>query len=96
MFLYIIQVYFNAKIGKFTKKRVILREKQENIGEYIEVEKNLLEVFNGFNIHIGCIATGDKFIVNNEEKKNLKVSDLLAKFEEASGGEFANDRMMLS
>ena len=31
-----------------------------------------------------------------ETKKNLKVSDLLVKFEEASGGEFANDRMMLS
>lgn len=34
--------------------------------------------------------------VAGEEKKNLKVADLLAKFEEASGGEFANDRMMLS
>jgi len=34
--------------------------------------------------------------VSGEEKKNLKVSDLLAKFEEASGGEFANDRMMLA
>ena len=33
--------------------------------------------------------------VSGEEKKNLHVSDLLAKFEEASGGEFANDRMML-
>ncbi len=34
--------------------------------------------------------------VLGEEKKNLKVADLLAKFEEVSGGEFANDRMMLS
>lgn len=34
--------------------------------------------------------------VKGEEKKNLKVSDLLAKFESASGGEFANDRMMLA
>lgn len=34
--------------------------------------------------------------VSGEEKKKLKVSDLLAKFEEVSGGEFANDRMMLS
>lgn len=33
--------------------------------------------------------------VRGEEKKNLHVSDLLAKFEEVSGGEFANDRMML-
>ena len=34
--------------------------------------------------------------VSGEEKKNLKVADLLAKFEEVSGGEFENDRMMLS
>ena len=34
--------------------------------------------------------------VAGEAKKKLHVSDLLAKFEEASGGEFANDRMMLA
>ena len=34
--------------------------------------------------------------VSGEEKKNLKVADLLRKFEEVSGGEFANDRMMLA
>lgn len=34
--------------------------------------------------------------VCGEEKKQLKVADLLKKFEEASGGEFANDRMMLA
>lgn len=34
--------------------------------------------------------------VSGEEKKKLKVADLLAKFEQASGGEFANDRMMLT
>ncbi len=34
--------------------------------------------------------------VRGEEKKKLKVADLLAKFEVASGGEFANDRMILS
>ena len=34
--------------------------------------------------------------VAGEEKKKLHVSDLLMKFEEASGGEFANDRMMLA
>ncbi len=33
--------------------------------------------------------------VSGEAKKGLHVSDLLAKFEEASGGEFANDRMIL-
>ena len=34
--------------------------------------------------------------VSGEEKENLKVQDLLEKFEQASGGEFANDRMMLA
>ena len=34
--------------------------------------------------------------VQGEEKKNLQVKDLLSKFEQASGGEFANDRMMLA
>ena len=34
--------------------------------------------------------------VAGEEKKKLKVADLLEKFEQASGGEFANDRMMLA
>lgn len=34
--------------------------------------------------------------VSGEEKRALKVHDLLLKFEEASGGELANDRMLLS
>ena len=34
--------------------------------------------------------------VSGEEKKNLKVKDLLEKFEQASGGELANDRMILA
>ncbi|MGN1184580.1 MAG: ABC transporter ATP-binding protein [Oliverpabstia sp.] len=33
--------------------------------------------------------------VSGEEKKNLKAHQLLEKFEQASGEEFANDRMML-
>lgn len=36
------------------------------------------------------------FDVSGEEKKSLTVKDLLQKFEEAMGGEFANDRMLLS
>ena len=53
-----------------------------------------------------AIAMGNRLImmhegriiynVSGEEKKNLKVNDLLQKFGEASGGEFANDRMMLA
>lgn len=34
--------------------------------------------------------------VSGEEKSRLEVSDLLKKFEQASGSEFANDRMLLS
>lgn len=36
------------------------------------------------------------FDIAGEEKKQLEVGDLLKKFEEVSGGEFANDRMMLT
>jgi len=36
------------------------------------------------------------FDISGEEKKNLTVANLLQKFTEASGQEFANDRMMLS
>ncbi len=36
------------------------------------------------------------FDAEGEEKKKLTVNDLLEKFEQASGGEFANDRMMLA
>ena len=38
----------------------------------------------------------DIYDVAGEEKKHLTVQDLLAKFEEAAGGELANDRMILS
>ena len=34
--------------------------------------------------------------VAEEKKKKLQVSDLLKKFEQVSGSEFANDRMMLN
>lgn len=34
--------------------------------------------------------------IQGEDKKNLKVEDLLKKFETASGNEFANDRMLLA
>ena len=44
----------------------------ENIGEFIEVDKNLLNLFNDIDVTIGTIATGDKFIIDNEEKKNIR------------------------
>lgn len=43
-------------------------------------------------MHEGAII----YDVCGETKKNLHVSDLLAKFEEVSGTEFANDRMILN
>ena len=53
-----------------------------------------------------AIAHGNRLIMMNEgriiydvsgeEKKNLKVSDLLEKFESAGGEGFANDRMLLA
>lgn len=53
-----------------------------------------------------AIRMGNRLIMMNEgkiiydvrgkEKDNLQVSDLLEKFGQASGGEFANDRMILS
>ena len=36
------------------------------------------------------------FDARDDEKRRLRVHDLLQKFEEASGGELANDRMLLS
>ena len=44
----------------------------ENIGGYIEVDKKLLDLFNDIDVTIGTIATGDKFIVNIEEKNNIR------------------------
>lgn len=70
------------------------------------VEKNHLTTMMITHNMKDAIRLGNRLIMMNEgsviydisgeEKMNLHVSDLLAKFEEASGGEFANDRMMLS
>ncbi|MBO5209163.1 MAG: ABC transporter ATP-binding protein [Lachnospiraceae bacterium] len=75
------------------------------LSDKIIEENNLTAMMVTHNMK-DAIAHGNRLImmhegkviydVRGEEKKNLKVSDLLAKFEEVSGGEFANDRMMLS
>lgn len=44
----------------------------ENIGESIKVDIELLKLFDKLDVKKGIIATGDKFIVNNEEKDNVK------------------------
>lgn len=75
------------------------------ISDKIIQENNLTAMMVTHNMK-DAIAHGNRLImmhegriiydVAGEEKQKLKVSDLLKKFEEASGGEFANDRMMLS
>lgn len=57
-----------------------------NMKDAIRLGNRLIMMHEGRIIYDVC----------GEEKKILKVADLLAKFEEASGGEFSNDRMMLS
>ena len=75
------------------------------ISDKIIMENNLTALMVTHNMK-DAIVHGNRLImmhegrviydVSGEAKKKLKVSDLLAKFEEASGKEFANDRMMLS
>ncbi len=68
-------------------------------------EQNLTALMVTHNMK-DAIQIGNRLIMMNDgnviydvagqEKKNLTVDDLLRKFAEASGGEFANDRMMLA
>lgn len=72
----------------------------------IIVEKHQLTALMVTHNMKDAIRTGNRLImmhegriiydVAGEEKKNLHVSQLLEKFEQASGGEFANDRMLLT
>lgn len=57
-----------------------------NMRDAIEIGNRLIMMNRGHII----------YDVAGEEKKHLTVEDLLRKFEEASGMEFANDRMLLS
>lgn len=57
-----------------------------NMKDAIHIGNRLIMMNNGQII----------FDVAGEEKKNLKVEDLLRKFAQASGEEFANDRMLLA
>lgn len=88
-----------AALDPKTAKKVL-----ELTDEVIQ-ENNLTAIMITHNMK-DAIAYGNRLVmmhegriiydVSGEEKKKLKVSDLLAKFGQASGGEFANDRMMLS
>lgn len=46
----------------------------ENVGESIKVNDNLLNLFENINIKKGIIASGDKFIVNREDKDNIRTT----------------------
>ena len=80
-------------------------QKVLDITDKVVTENNLTTLMVTHNMK-NAIKYGNRLImmdkghiiydVSGEEKKNLQVSDLLAKFEQASGGEFANDRMMLA
>ena len=75
------------------------------ITNVIVTENNITTVMVTHNMK-DAIRLGNRLImmydgkiiydVSGEEKKNLKVQDLLDLFAKASNGEFANDRMMLS
>ena len=88
-----------AALDPKTAKKVL------DLTEHIVEVNNLTALMVTHNmkdaIHIGnrLIMMHDGniiFDISGEEKKNLHVSDLLQKFEQASGGEFASDRMMLT
>ena len=80
-----------AKVLEATQ-RIVEREHlttmmiTHNMKDAIKYGNRLIMMYEGHII----------YDVSGEEKKNLQVSDLLAKFQIASGGEFANDRMILS
>ena len=76
-----------------------------NLTEKIVNERQLTTIMVTHNMH-DAIRLGNRLImmhegniiydVRGEEKAKLTVPDLLKKFEEVSGGELANDRMLLS
>lgn len=88
-----------AALDPRTAKKVL------DISEKIIAENHLTAMMVTHNMK-DAIAHGNRLVmmhegrviydVAGEEKMKLHVSDLLVKFEEASGGEFANDRMMFA
>lgn len=80
-------------------------QKVLEITNKVVTEHNLTTLMVTHNMK-DAIKYGNRLIMMNdgkiiydvagEEKRQLEVSDLLKKFEEISGGEFANDRMMLA
>jgi len=88
-----------AALDPKTAKKVL------DLTEEIVNEQKLTALMVTHNMK-DAIAIGNRLVmmhegriiydVSGEDKKKLKVEDLLKKFEAASGGEFSNDRMMLA
>ncbi|WP_077610737.1 ABC transporter ATP-binding protein [Clostridium sp. Marseille-P2415] len=88
-----------AALDPKTAKKVL------EITQEIVKEQNLTTLMITHNMK-DAIQIGNRLVmmhegriiydVSGEEKKKLEVEDLLKKFEEASGEEFANDRMILA
>ena len=80
-------------------------EKVLDITEKIVKKDDLTTIMITHNMH-HAIALGNRLImmmdgkiiydISGEEKKGLRVKDLLERFGHSGGGEFANDRMLLS
>ena len=68
-----------------TKQNLTALMVTHNMRDAIDIGNRLIMMYEGRII----------YDVKGEEKKNLQVADLLKKFEEASGSEFVNDRMLL-
>jgi putative ABC transport system ATP-binding protein len=88
-----------AALDPKTAKKVL------EITEEIVGEQNLTTMMITHNMK-DALQIGNRLImmhegkiiydISGEEKKHLEVEDLLRKFEEASGEEFSNDRMILA
>ena len=88
-----------AALDPKTAKKVL------EITQEIVEEQNLTTLMITHNMK-DAISIGNRLVmmhegriiydVTGDEKKKLEVDDLLKKFEEASGEEFANDRMILA
>ena len=80
----------SAKVLELTEK-IVSEQKltalmvTHNMNDAIHIGNRLIMMYEGHII----------YDIKGEEKKKLKVADLLKKFEEASGQEFVNDRMLL-
>ena len=80
-------------------------EKVLQITENVVQKDSLTTIMITHNMR-HAIAMGNRLImmmdgqiiydISGEEKQNLQVKDLLERFESSRGGEFANDRMLLS